>query len=273
MVELFSNLKKAFKAAISLLTTISVQSDESDLQKLSERMYLFPVVGAVIGLLVGVISLVILKILPFGMEFLGSVIVIAILYSITGIQHFDGVVDVGDALFTSGDREDKIRAMKDTTVGAGGILFGVLTSLALFSVLFPMAVMAKSPYPECLLLISILMFAEICAKQGMVTLAVFGGRLHEGMGSLFVDRAEPREFWIGVVIMLLLNGFILYLVGGFILGLVGVAASILFLIFSRLLLRSINRSLGGVNGDVLGFANEACRILSILLVALILWTL
>ncbi len=64
---------------------------------------------------------------------IAAAVAIAGLLLITGVHHFDGLLDLGDGLMAHGDREKRIRALTDRQVGAGGVAAGIAVTLLLFA--------------------------------------------------------------------------------------------------------------------------------------------
>ncbi|MDD2665951.1 MAG: adenosylcobinamide-GDP ribazoletransferase [Methanocellales archaeon] len=238
------------RAGIGFFTTIPVGIDVEGIQKLSSHAYLFPVMGFIIGLLVGCIGFM----LQFLSDYLFSALLIAVLYMVTGMNHLDGLMDFGDALLTHGSVEEKIRAMRDPSMGVGGIAFCIVSILILFS-----AIAELKPN-----ILFSLLAAEICAKQSMVTAALFGRSMHQGLGSIFVDNVTLRDVLIGLAFSMM--GCWLAL------GLVGIIALFAALSSAWIVVRIAHHNLGGVSGDVLGATNEIGRI-SALIVGGVAWTL
>jgi adenosylcobinamide-GDP ribazoletransferase len=238
------------RAGIGFLTTIPVGIDVEGIQKLSLHAYVFPIVGAIIGLLVGCIGFM----LHFLSDYLFSALLIAVLYTVTGLNHLDGLMDFGDALLTHGSVEEKIRAMHDPSVGVGGIVFCMVSILILFS-----AIAALQPN-----ILFSLLAAEICAKQSMVTAAMFGRSMHQGLGSIFVNNVTLRDFLIGLAFSMMACWLAL--------GIGGVIALCAALSSALMVVGVAHHNFGGVSGDVLGATNEIGRIVA-LVVEGFAWTL
>ncbi len=230
------------KAGIGFLTTIPVGIDVEGMQKLSSHAYMFPFVGAIIGLVVGCIG-VVLQPLP---SYLFSALLIIILYCITGLNHLDGLMDFGDALLTHGSMEEKIRVMRDPSVGVGGSVFCMMSLLILFSALATLQ-------PNILFA---LLAAEICAKQSMVTAAMFGKSIYKGLGSIFVDNVTKHDFLIGLVFSMMACWLAL--------GMGGVIALFATLSSALIIVRMANHNFGGVSGDAIGATNEIGRIVALI---------
>ena len=96
---------KQIGSVFSFLTIIPTSN--SDLNSIAKNMFLFPIVGIVIGLIVGSLG--------YGLSLylepiVVSLIVVASLAVITGIHHTDGLADFSDGLMTKGTKEKKTQS-------------------------------------------------------------------------------------------------------------------------------------------------------------------
>ncbi|MDD5474510.1 MAG: adenosylcobinamide-GDP ribazoletransferase [Candidatus Methanoperedens sp.] len=250
MKEFLSALRSGF----GFLTTIPVGISMEGIEKLMKHIYLFPVVGAVLGLILAAIGFVTSIIFP---PILASLIVIIFMYYLTGINHIDGLADFGDGIASHGTREEKIRAMRDTAVGTGGLMFLVIAILGIFVSLVSIREI------NIVLFTYALIVAETSAKQSMVTVAAFGRKLHEGFGAITVESTKSSDFIIGMVF----SGAVSY----FFLGVFGVEAFIVSQLAGLLVLNTANRHFGGVSGDVVGASNEIGRLAALLYIGGAAW--
>ncbi len=239
------------KAGIGFFTTIPVGIDVNGMQKLSLNAYVFPMVGAIIGLLVGCMGIVLSHLSSYC---LFSALLIAVLYMVTGLNHLDGLVDFGDALLMHNSVEEKIRVMRDPSVGVGGIVFCIMSILILFS-----ALAALKPN-----IFFAILAAEICAKQSMVTAAMFGSSIHKGLGSIFINNVIMRDFLIGLIFSIITCWLTL--------GVGGITALFAALSSTLIIVRIASRNFGGMSGDSLGATNEIGRMVA-LIVEGAAWTL
>ncbi|UZE92377.1 MAG: adenosylcobinamide-GDP ribazoletransferase [Methanosarcinales archaeon] len=241
----------AVRAGAGFLTTIPVGIDVDGLQKLGKRMYLFPPLGALIGLIVGSIGLVLQHLPPY----LCSALLVLALYCITGLNHMDGLIDFGDAITAHGTPEERVSIMHDTTTGVGGTVFCVMSLLILFSVI---AAIGQN-------LLFAILIAEIIAKQSMLTAAMFGKSIHKGMGSMFIDNVRHRDFLAGLIFSCIVCWLAL--------GVGGMLAIVSALLSALLIVYIASRNFGGVNGDVLGAINETGRMVALISIGVMTWTL
>ena len=92
----------------------------------------FPLVGAGVGAIGGA-----LRVLLGGLLGAGPSVVVALLgiVAVTGALHQDALADTADGLGVRGDRERRLAVMRDSTLGAFGVLSLVLWGLLAFSAL------------------------------------------------------------------------------------------------------------------------------------------
>ena len=79
----------------------------------------FPLAGLAIGLVVALFDLIAASIWP---PLVASVLDVVLLASITGAFHLDGLADAADGLYGHHERENALAIMKDSRVGAMGLV-------------------------------------------------------------------------------------------------------------------------------------------------------
>ncbi|MFA4935988.1 MAG: adenosylcobinamide-GDP ribazoletransferase [Candidatus Methanoperedens sp.] len=250
MKEILSALRSGF----GFLTTIPVGISMEGIEKLMKHIYLFPVVGAVLGVILAAIGFLSSIIFP---QVLTSLVIIIFIYYLTGINHIDGLADFGDGIASHGTKEEKIKAMRDTAVGTGGLVFCIIAIIGIFVSLISIMEI------NLLLLPYALIVAETSAKQSMVTVAAFGRKLYEGFGAITVENTKSSDFLAGMVF----SGAVSY----FFLGVFGVEAFIASQLAGLLVLHTANRHFGGVSGDVVGASNEIGRLAALLYIGGFAW--
>jgi adenosylcobinamide-GDP ribazoletransferase len=235
------------KPLVSLLqfTTILPLGKPQDLESFARHSYLYPCAGYVIA---GLISLPVFFIAD---RIIASAVAIAALLLITGVHHFDGLLDLGDGVMAHGDREKRIRALTDRQVGAGGVAAGIAVTLLLFA-----GLMSSSS------IIVALIIGEVCAKFSMAFLTSYGTPFREGIHSYLHTYSKPSFPFIAALFCIPL--FFLPVSP------IQVTGALLAMLVCPVLLLGISRRLfGGVNGDVVGASNELTRACVILVIALI----
>ena len=234
---------KEIGSIFSFLTIIPTSN--ANLETVAKYMYLFPIVGIAIGLVVGSIG--------FGISFfldplIVSLLVVASLALITGIHHTDGLADFADGLMVKGTKEKKLAAMKDLATGSAGIVAIVLYLVSL--------IVAFSLSGGYQLFLAILL-SEIIAKYSMVLMASLGKSASVGSNSPFVELMKNRKKLAVTTVITLIPLIALGGTTGLIIFAVGTT-------FTLFLVALATRSFGGITGDVLGATNELSRLASVL---------
>ena len=234
---------KAIGSVFSFLTIFP--SSNVSLENVAKYMYLFPIVGIIIGLLVGSLG--------FGLSLfldplLVSLLVVASLAIITGIHHADGLADFADGLMVKGSKDKKLAAMKDLSTGSAGIVAIVLYLVGLI-----MAISLTNGFD----LFKAILISEILAKFSMVLMASMGNSASLGSNSPFVKIMKDKKKLAAAFLIMLIPVILL----GETTGLLMLGVTIILSIF---LLAISTRSFGGITGDVLGATNELTRLASLM---------
>ena len=234
---------KEIGSVFSFLTILP--SSNSTLENIAKYMYVFPIVGIAIGLLVGGMG--------FGLSFfldplIVSLLVVASIAIVTGIHHADGLADFADGLMVKGSKDRKLKAMKDLTTGSAGIVAIVLYLIGL---------VVTISLTSGLDLFKAILISETLAKFSMVLMASLGNSVSLGSSSPFVTLMKDRRkivvaFFIMVIPVALIGETI---------GLVMLGITVTLTLF---LLALSKRSFGGITGDVLGSTNELTRLASLM---------
>ncbi|MCD6208535.1 MAG: adenosylcobinamide-GDP ribazoletransferase [Methanosarcinales archaeon] len=241
----------ALRSCLGFLTTIPVGISMEGLAALGRRLYLFPVIGVLVGILVGVLGLIFGLVLP---PAIASVVTIVALYYLTGINHLDGLADFGDGVVAHGSREKKIGAMRDVSLGIGGVVFCVIVILGLFAAMS--GLLERDPAGAGYQFLAVMIAAEVSAKQAMLTISAFGKSIHPGLGSIMIDGTGLREFGVGLLFSAAVCWIVLAGVGLLVLG---CAVCVAFVV-----LGVANRNFGGISGDVIGATNEIARVVALI---------
>ena len=234
---------KEIGSVFSFLTIFP--SSSATLENVAKYMYVFPIVGIAIGLLIGSFG--------FGLSFfldplLVSLLVVASLAIVTGIHHADGLADFADGLMVKGSKDKKIKAMKDLNTGSAGVVAIVLYLVGLI-----ITISLTNGFD----LFKAILISEILAKFSMVLMASLGTSASLGSNSPFVSIMKDKRklaaaFMIMIVPILLI---------GETTGLIMLGVTVAFTLF---LLAISTRSFGGITGDVLGATNELTRLASLM---------
>ncbi len=238
--------KFTFPLALQLLTVFRLPVNTMvDSESLANSMAWFPVVGLLIGL---VLAGIWYFLSPFLHPLFVSLLVVVSLTVITRGLHLDGLSDTIDGLGGGYTREKRLEIMKDSHIGA----FGVIAIV--FAILFKVIAIYEIPQNVRL---SVLIFFPILSRFVMVLVAwkCPYARREGGLGQDYVDLLKTRTLIIAFITTLLL-GLLILSYTGLILAIIIMGVAFGFSVF-------FNKTLGGVTGDVLGATNEVCEILAL----------
>jgi len=247
---------KEIKSLFSFLTIIPLSMDEDMLTDAAKSMFLFPLIGAFIGLLAGLFGWVTSQFLP---SLVVGALVLGFLLLITGLHHTDGLLDFGDAIMAHGSPERKIEIMHDQLTGAGGLSLGIMTFLV---TAFSIAELDTG------IIIQGLVVVEVSAKLSMVIGAWAGKAVHEGMSSSFLEAMHGKKGTARLIAALAIS----FGIAVPLLWLAGAVVVLAAIVASLIMVGISHRHFKGVTGDVLGATNELTRMVSLItLLAVIVW--
>ncbi|MBP3791431.1 MAG: adenosylcobinamide-GDP ribazoletransferase [Methanobrevibacter sp.] len=243
------------RSLLGLLTfsTILPINVFTSIEYMTKLTWCWPFLHIFVGVLAAICGYVSLEFLHLN-SFFTATVVYAFLMIITGYNHLDGVMDMADGVMVHGEPEKKIRVMKDSSVGSGGVatlfLVASLTIAGLYNIL------------DYNFIIGIII-CEMAAKTSLVTTALLSKPLTPGIGSYFMNETNIANYFLSTVLV----GLIAYLLGGLV-GIVGVIGAMV----SGIVIATIaKRNFVLANGDVLGMSNEVGRLLSLLFMVVALY--
>jgi adenosylcobinamide-GDP ribazoletransferase len=247
---------KEIKNLFSFLTTIPVAMDKDMLTDAAKGMFLFPLIGAFIGLLAGLFGWVTSMVLP---SLVVAALVLGFLLLITGLHHTDGLLDFGDSVMAHGSPERKIEIMHDQLTGAGGLSLGIMTFLV---TAFAIAEL------DTAFIIQGLVVVEVSAKLAMVVGAWAGKAVHQGMSSSFLEAMHGKKGAARLIVALAFS----FGIAVPLLRFAGVVVVLAAILASLVMVEIAHKHFKGVTGDVLGATNELTRMVSLVtLVAVAGW--
>lgn len=238
-----------FRLAAAFLTIFpAARGFDMETGRLGRAMGYFPAVGLTIGLGLVVIDWTLAALIPRAVL---DCLLLLILIVATGALHLDGIADLVDGLAGGKDRERALAIMKDSRVGALGVVALVMVLLLKYLSLYHVPAAHKS---------AALLLMPAAGRWMQVVLAALCPyvRSEGGTGGAFVDQVGERELLLGSV-TLLVAALVLF-------GVKGVAFMVLLGVGALLLWRYFEHRLGGVTGDVLGAATEISEVLALLLI-------
>ena len=223
-------------SSIAFLTPIPVKGD---VEKLRRNLWVFTYTAVIIGLIIAISDFV-RQYLGVDIRFLA----IAFYIAAEGINHIDGLIDFGDAIFAPESR--KREALKDTNTGAGGIAVAIIYFILLYHALQNVDAVQ-------------VIFSQIAANYSMLLIMAASRPCWGGMASYMMEFAGLRDLIFALPPVA---------VAGYLTGVKTVCA----LFFAILLVFAVKRysdmKFGGINGDVIGATNCLTFLSSLLIFTL-----
>jgi adenosylcobinamide-GDP ribazoletransferase len=263
---------KTFRDLLSFLTIIPVGGKEDFIFTTAEHLYLFPIIGAFIGVLAGAYFLGASIIVHFLLSLVNPIIAlptdllaklavaamtVAFLLVLTGLQHFDGLIDLGNA-FGLRNLHDRKMVAHAWTVTYWGALLAIIVELAAFAGLFLI---------NPLFAFGGIIAAELSAKLAMVTIVWIGKPTHKGLGSIFLAKAKKKLNIIAYGLSVLIVFPFFTFTGKPYLGLIGVGVVLVSIPIAFVMEKVAESVFGGVSGDMIGATNEVARAVTLILLA------
>lgn len=293
-----SRERQAVAAAFQFLSRLPVKAEldfSPDLLKRSASYY--PLVGAVIGLIVWCFAMLASLVLP---PLPCAVLTLVVWVWLTGGLHLDGWMDAADALFSYRSRERMLEIMKDSRVGAMGVIACVLLLMLKASLLYIILDNILDTVPVVRNLSGLLLLPMVWSRWFMVHAMKRWpkARNDDGLAARFADMSGGRVglavFWAVLVTLAAALGQ--YFLAGLPVGTGSIGNSSMagayirtFHLYSEGLpiwigfvllpllaygignftASRINRRLGGLTGDIYGALNELLETVLLLFIVIL----
>ena len=263
---------KTFRDLLSFLTIIPAGGKEDFVFTAAEHVYLFTIIGGIIGILasayflgasiiarflLGLVNPLVALPVDLISKLAVAAMTIAFLLVLTGLQHFDGLVDLGNA-FGLRSTHDRKMAAHAWTVTYWGALLALIVELTAFAGLFLI---------NPLFAFGAIVGAELSAKLAMVTIVWIGKPTHKGLGSIFLQKAKTKLNLIAYALSILIVYPFFALTGKPYLGFAGTGLVLVSIPVGLVMGKVAENVFGGVSGDAIGATNEVARAVTLILTA------
>ena len=261
-------LYSALKGLFSFFTMVPINITQKNIDDMDRNFWLVPIIGAFFGL----IAVLVYSVFGYYISLaVGAILALFAIQILNRFLHLDGMIDVGDGLTVAGQREDHIRALKDTLIGAGGMVTGLL-----------MVLLTWTEY-QTLGVYNFMFFglaAEILARNAQVSVAAFG-TAGNGMAGNSVrntgNSSLVKSSILSVILIIILCGLMSVLMN-VLLGryatpaMWGIVIVSIFLsiVCGYVMAKVADKNFGMVNGDVLGATNETSRAVLLLFMIILI---
>ncbi|WP_033170491.1 adenosylcobinamide-GDP ribazoletransferase [Selenomonas sp. ND2010] len=224
----------SFITALQFLTRIHVKNQpDLTMEDFGRSTKFFPLVGVVLGLIYMLVTWCLVAV--FGWANFVTTVLVLLPVLVTGGLLLDGYMDTADGVFSARSRERKLEIMKDSRVGAFGVIALVSLMMINWTVLRDI---------KLVLLMTALFVMPVIGRMAMVmVIAFFPYARPEGMGKAFSDMADKKTLAVaGITTLLFVVPW----------GQAAIAALAVGLGFAWLLGAWLTSKLGGLTGDTYG---------------------
>lgn len=251
-----------FLLAVQFLTRVPVKIKHSfEEQKLGRAMAFFPFIGLLLGTGAAIIYTTLATFLESPINDLMAIIFLIV---ITGNMHLDGLMDTADGLFSGRPREGILEIMKDSNVGAHGVIAGCLVLILKIMLLGQIAASSKG---------LALLIVPVLGRWAQVYAAALYPYARSGPGkSLFTQYVGKREIILAslITICIVAVAITLGLKGTFVAGIAPIGIILgTTLIGTIVFTHYLSKKIGGITGDILGALNEIAEVLGLFVLQLI----
>ncbi|GIP29426.1 adenosylcobinamide-GDP ribazoletransferase [Paenibacillus sp. J23TS9] len=264
---------QALAAAFQFLSRFPVKAQldyTPELFRQSTRFY--PLVGAAIGAVVWCFAAAASYLLP---PLPAAVLILALWVALTGGLHLDGWMDTADGLLSYRSREQMLEIMKDSRVGAMGVLACVLLLLLKTSLIYSLL---TGGWPPLMILLPPV-WSRWFMVHAMASWPMARGK--EGLAGKNFNGMEKRHSLLAVPGAALLTGIIAALfplcgIGDFTFlqaGLSWLMLPVAAWAAGTWAARRMTRKLGGLTGDTYGALNEGIETVLLLVLVIIQYRL
>jgi adenosylcobinamide-GDP ribazoletransferase len=236
---------RLFFSALKFLTIFPVPDKNVEgPEQIGRSIAFFPVVGLIIGIVLGGVSYLLRFILPYQIV---SALLVAGLVILTGANHLDGLMDTCDGMAAGRTRDERLTIMEDPHVGAFGIAGACLTLILKYAVFTFTTAMAM-----------LLIFPVI--SRWTVTAAILNFHSAKNSGTGYAVKRQAR--WSGFLVSSLTTLILSILLCGFLKGIALMVSTGVLIMLTALYFKNLY---GGLTGDNYGALIELGEIFSLLL--------
>ncbi len=235
---------KILAMSLQFLTRFYVYRGDFDERAYGRAPMFFPLVGLFLGVAWTILYLALTHLFP---QPVTAAFLVLGMATLSGGLHLDGFMDTMDGIFSGRSREKMLEIMRDSRVGAFGVLGLVCLLLLKFAILLSLPREA---------LIRLLLIVPAISRWGMVyAIARFPYARAQGLGLFQVQYTGSRELAIASFQVLLIA-----LTGGWL----GLSLLFVSLVLVHGLARYFTSRLGGLTGDTYGAINEITEVFLLL---------
>lgn len=234
-----------FLTGLQFLTRIRIANQtEWSAESFGRSVRYFPLIGGIIGLLLVAVNVLLSPYLPAAVV---AAIVITWEIILTGGLHGDGLMDTADGVFSGRNRDRMLEIMKDSRVGANGVMaFGILLLLK-WTMLTELVTAERN--------IALFVMPIFSRFAMVIGITLFPYARPDGIGKAFAQYAGRTALIVAALFTIVVTAYM------------GISAFISLgavLVFTMVFCRYITQLLGGLTGDIYGAITELSELVTLL---------
>ncbi|ABO51207.1 cobalamin-5'-phosphate synthase [Desulforamulus reducens MI-1] len=242
---MFSSLR----LAISFLTIFPFYNKMADNKELAQSVSYYPLVGFLLGSIAAGVCYAMHSI---GLNLAADVLGLVTIITLTGGLHQDGLMDTADGIFSGRELHRKLEIMKDSRVGAMGVIALATVLLLKIAFLFELDLAQK---------LTAFIMAPMAGRWAMV-LAITRYPYARATGGLGACLKQAGKTQLALATLILVAGCL------WLFGLPGLALLGIVFFITWLTVEFIVKRLGGMTGDTYGALGEMIETWVIFLILL-----
>jgi len=240
---------KYFITGLQFLTRIHIYKEsEWSPENFGRSVKFFPLIGGILGIILVMINHFFSDYLPFTGHYMPPHVLATLLIicniTLGGGLTCDGLMDTMDGIFSGRGKERMLEIMKDSRIGANGVMAFVLLIILKWSLIMDIS---PQSLPMALLAMPLLgRFAMI------IGITIFPYARPDGIGKAFAQYANKYTLYIGLILTLLVIVPV---------GKQAILCLAVVSICTWLFARFVTKLLGGLTGDIYGAMSELAEII------------
>ena len=219
-----------------------------------QSMKFFPLVGIILGLIMYTAHTLLSLYINSSLVIAAVIVVIYVI--LTGALHLDGLSDTFDGIFSYRSKQRMLEIMKDSRVGANGVI--VLVLYFILNIIF-LADLESIDLPMGAF---ILLYPVVGRMNTVINCATAPYARTSGMAKDFVEQTDYKGFLISFLITM---GYAYAVLTYFKLDISIIAIVPIMAILGYYFARLMTRKIGGVTGDTLGAVLELTQVIMLFL--------
>lgn len=232
-----------FILALQFLTSIPIKVNNFKENNLAGSLVYFPAVGLLIGIILAGINFL-LGLSGLDELAVSACVMVALIILTAGI-HLDGLADTADALLSRKNKDKMLEIMRDSRVGAMGVIALISVIVLKISLFYSIAPGSKT---------AVLLIMCVVSRWAQVFIMyVFPYARQEGKAKSYISGLTKKIFILATII----TCFIVFLVFCF----KGLLIICLVALAAYLIGRVISSKIDGITGDTVGAVSECVEVI------------